>query len=457
MFHNFMSARDRFQIVTALGLFALALSLGALATPAHALPSYARQTGQTCAFCHTGLPELTPQGREFKLNGYVQGGGDEKGLPRIAAMIQSGFTHTEKGQPSGAAQHFGPNDNFELDQASLFYGGAIWADQGLGAFIQGTYDGVARQIHWDNADIRLARQTELFGQDLTYGVTLNNNPSVQDVWNTTPAWRYPFFTSFLAPTPSAAALVDNSFGQQVVGLGAYGWWNHMVYAEISGYRTLSFSTERTLGISASGTSSFDGIAPYWRLAVEPSWGPHSLELGTFGMYAGVHPGRVTSFGTDSITDVGFDTQYQYNANPHSVGVQASYIREFQNLHATFGTGGSSNTHDILDTVRVKASYFYDHVYGINVSYFNISGTTDPGLNGGLPSNNGSPNSDGWIFEANYIPFSNGGPSWWPWLNTRIGLQYTLYNHFNGGTANFDGAGRNASHNNTLYLYSVLAF
>jgi hypothetical protein len=40
---------------------------------------------------------------------------------------------------------------------------------------------------------------------------------------------------------------------------------------------------------------------------------------------------------------------------------------------------------------------------------------------------------------------------------RFGAQFTLYNHFNGGTTNFDGAGRNAGHNDTLYLYGLLAF
>jgi hypothetical protein len=39
-----------------------------LAAPrAEALPSYARQTGQECAACHNGFPELTPYGRLFKL------------------------------------------------------------------------------------------------------------------------------------------------------------------------------------------------------------------------------------------------------------------------------------------------------------------------------------------------------------------------------------------------------
>ncbi len=42
-----------------------------LASPSRAVPSFARQTGMTCAACHTVFPELTPFGREFKLNGYV--------------------------------------------------------------------------------------------------------------------------------------------------------------------------------------------------------------------------------------------------------------------------------------------------------------------------------------------------------------------------------------------------
>ena len=52
-----------------LAAFALALTavlagavafLAASAGPAEALPSYARQTGQPCAACHTAFPELTP-------------------------------------------------------------------------------------------------------------------------------------------------------------------------------------------------------------------------------------------------------------------------------------------------------------------------------------------------------------------------------------------------------------
>ena len=41
------------------------------ATPAWAVPSFARQTGMACAACHTVFPELTHFGRVFKANGYV--------------------------------------------------------------------------------------------------------------------------------------------------------------------------------------------------------------------------------------------------------------------------------------------------------------------------------------------------------------------------------------------------
>ena len=54
--------------------YALALAVIATsATPARAVPSYARQTGQECIACHVSFPELTPYGRYFKLTGYTIG------------------------------------------------------------------------------------------------------------------------------------------------------------------------------------------------------------------------------------------------------------------------------------------------------------------------------------------------------------------------------------------------
>ena len=55
-----------------LRLSVIALLLALPLTPAHAVPSFARQTGYTCAVCHTVFPQLTAFGRNFKLHGYTQ-------------------------------------------------------------------------------------------------------------------------------------------------------------------------------------------------------------------------------------------------------------------------------------------------------------------------------------------------------------------------------------------------
>ena len=51
-----------------------ALTFVVLNGNAYAIPSYARQTGLACSSCHYSFPELTPFGRNFKLNGYTMVG-----------------------------------------------------------------------------------------------------------------------------------------------------------------------------------------------------------------------------------------------------------------------------------------------------------------------------------------------------------------------------------------------
>src|ERR1700681_1566971 len=85
-----------------------ACSLLGFAVPASAVPSFARQTGMACAACHTVFPELTPFGREIKLNGYVinkikqiTGISAENrqplalsSIPPLSVMLQISYTHT---------------------------------------------------------------------------------------------------------------------------------------------------------------------------------------------------------------------------------------------------------------------------------------------------------------------------------------------------------------------------
>ena len=63
------------------------------------------------------------------------------------------------------------------------------------------------------------------------------------------------------------------------------------------------------------------------------------------------------------------------------------------------------------------------------------------------SASGKPDSKGFIFELAYLP----------WYNTRFSVQYTVYDRFNGGATDYDGSGRNAGDNDTLYLDAWLMF
>ncbi len=435
--------------VTALvGIATLAavLGVGLLPRSAASLPLYARQTGQPCATCHTAFLELTPFGRRFKLGGYTLGGGDWKGPP-FAVMLQPTFTNTQAAQPGGAAPGFGVNNNFVMQQMSLFTGGKI--TENLGAFIQGTYDGVGRNFGWDNTDIRYARSVNIGSHTLLWGIDLNNNPTVQDVWNTIPAWSFPFVSSALAPSPVASTFIEQVYAQQVAGLSAYGFLDDKFYFEFGGYRPLSNRTQLTLGVDPTGESPISGVAPYWRIAAEPNFGAHSWEIGTFGLASQVVPMGISGAGTDSFTDIGADTQYQYLGDPHTVTLRAAWIHEYHDTSASRRLGLADNSDDTLRSLNVSASYIYDKTWSLTAGRLQVGGTSDAGLYG---TTTGSPNSGGWIGEIAYLPFSHGGPSYWPWLNLRIGLQYMRWNKFDGATTNVDGNGRSAHDNNTLFLY-----
>jgi len=424
----------------------------AYAPVAEALPSYARQTGQQCAACHNGFPELTPYGRLFKLNGYTFTGGTSN-WPALAAMAVPSFTHTAKDQAGGAAPGFAPNDNFGFT-GSLFYGGKIVDN--VGAFAQVTYDQTVNQFTWDNLDLRYANAGQLAGKELVYGLSLNNNPTVEDVWNSTPAWGFPYVSSGLAPTPAAATLIEGGLAQQVLGLSPYVYWNRLIYASVSGYRTLGPWPLSALGVSPVGTSAIDGLAPAWRVAIEPQWGNNTWEFGTFGMSASLVPQRLTGSGTDRLTDVGLDTQYQFLGARDSFSVQARYIYEDQNFAASQALGLTTNSHNNLRSFNLKGTYYYRQMIGFTAGYFRTDGTPDPLLYGPVSATN-SPNSNGYVFELDYVPYNYGGPSFWPWLNMKFGLQFVHYTKFNGASSNFDGAGTNASDNDTVFAFTWLAF
>jgi len=109
-------------------VLAIVMLVIGIAPRAHAVPTFARQTGQPCTTCHICSfgPQLTPFGRDFKIGGYTQAGGEglASKIP-LSAMLLPSFTNTGSGPPGGAAPHFGDNNNVAMDQVSLFLAGRI--------------------------------------------------------------------------------------------------------------------------------------------------------------------------------------------------------------------------------------------------------------------------------------------------------------------------------------------
>ncbi len=419
--------------------------------PAAALPLYARQTGQACQACHVSFPELTPYGRYFKLTGYTIG--ERQTIP-LATMAQVSRTATANNSENGAEVN-PKNNSVVFTGASLFAGGRI--TDNFGAFAQWTYNGLygdpntgqlSHHSSVDNTDIRYAGKLLTAGAqepDVVYGITLHNNPTVQDVWNSTPAFGFPFAASPVASTPAAATLIDGGLAQAAAGLGFYSFWKKSIYGELTLYRTAD-GVLRFL--RAGDVTELKGLNPYWRLAYNHEWGASALEIGTFGMQVDLYPDPTNPHGpTDRYLDTAFDAQYQYITDPHTVTAQATYIRENQTLDATFGGGGSSNATDTLRTLRGKLTYYYQRTYGATLAYTDTSGSADAGLWGPAGSASGSPDSTWWTLELNYLLMPN----------VRLMAQYVDYVKFNGGTRDYDGMGRNAHDNSTLFLNVWAAF
>jgi hypothetical protein len=376
-------------------------------------------------------------------------------------MAELGFTHLKDKVPGGLSADYPSNNAWSIQQTSIFFGGAIDAAIGLGAFVQATYDAVAHQFHWDNTDIRLARPGKLFNMPLYYGVTFNNNPGVTDLWNTPPAWGYPFVPAELGVGTTAETQLS-ALGQAVFGGGAYGALNlnlsDLLYAEGDLYKSLPNHTAYALGVGPE--DPIKGVIPYWRLALQHSWASNSLEIGTIGLIDNPYPAGFTHGPTDQLVDVGADSQAQWILPDQAFSLQALYIHEFQHWTASYPLGQTANANDGLDTVTLTASYLLLQQYGITESYNIIDGSKDAGIYTAAPiggNANGAPNTQSFTTELDYYPFNNGSPGPIAFANAKFFVEGTIYPQFNGLGRNYDGGGRSASANNLVFAGIWLAF
>lgn len=428
----------------------------------YAIPSFSRQTGMACAQCHINAfgPQLNSFGRFFKLTGYTMG--DNNKFPPISAMlIGPSFTHSNKDVASPTSP-FNKNDNLSADEISVFYAGKIFTSDvvNAGAFAQFTYEPNAHAFAWDNTDIRFTRNATVAGHNLNVGISLNNNPTAQDLWNTTPTWGFPFSGSpveDLPGPPGDASPLINNLGQTVGGATAYMMVDENIYVEAGAYASLAPSVQRTFGVLGSDTADkIDGGAPYWRVAYQHNFDHTYVEVGQYGLIADILPGRVGTAGTDHYRDLGVDASLQYDPagdNKHIFQLWGNAIWEHQNLSASQALGNTANRSSSLSNVNITGSYTYEQTYQINLGYFGSKGSTDA-VFWGNPSAN--PDTDGYIVELDYTPFGKADSIWAPYLNARFAVQYVGFTKYLGRSSNYDGTGRDASDNNTLYLNAWFA-
>ena len=464
-------ARNQFQ--NTLFLFLTCLSFF-VTNHAQALPTFARQTGQSCVACHAGgqFPELTPYGRIFKLTGYTIG---TQGNP-FSGLVLAEVTQNKNNIDSATGTIVTQNNTPIIPTGSVFIAGKL--TDNIGGFAQITYNvydhqDTASPLQWrgrlvsDNTDLRYVNRSLDSNNDLILGITVNNNPSVQDVWNSSPGWNFPYVsssgggTAYSLPKP----ILERGFGSPAAGVGGYVFWNKSLYAEITGYQTANgfwkfLSQGYKMGSAAEAGSPLvysQGISPYARVAYSHEWKDQNAMIGLIGMNANIYPvdsNNLPAFGpVVHYNDKGIDGQYQYLLEPHTFTSQVRYVRETINDDTAQAYANS----DTLNSIFTKVTYVYRNQYGANIAYRKITGSSDSGAYPTLLQNptassystsaRNSPNTKLWTPEVFWLPLQN----------LRIGLQYNLYTEYLGAASNYDGYKRNASDNNSAYLYAWVAF
>jgi hypothetical protein len=413
---------------------------------AYAVPRFSRQTGLSCNKCHSNPPELTAFGRDFKLKGYlmtIDAPGEavenkylwlSKAIP-LSAMIQISDTATQKKQAGTQ------NNSVEFPQQLSFFLAGKFAPH-FGGLAQITYSHASDHFSMDNTDLRFAGQRELGGKDWEYGLTLNNNPTVEDPWNSTPAWGFPWVSSDSAPSPIASPVINGALAQDVAGLGAYSLWNHHLYTDLSVYR--SEHAGAPTPVAGTGQAfNINGVAPYWRAAWQQDWGRNYIELGTYGIYLRSFPGAVAG-PADRYVDPSVDFQYEHPFGTRSLDAHGSFTYEGSALNATYAAGNASAKSNDLQLLKLDSTFHWSSRYSATGAFFSTTGNSDKLLYAPAPltgSKSGSPDSKGYTVQFGY----------WPVQNLDLSANYTGYTKFNGASTNYDGANRSASDNNSFYI------
>jgi hypothetical protein len=392
---------------------------------AHAVPAYARQTGNACADCHAGAygPALTPYGMRFKMNGYTDTDGNGTKIP-VAMQITGMRTVPAQGQSTN-----------ELSEADLYLAGRINDEIGGYVKVQSQNGGDNKfNTQLSDMDLRfVAKDLKLGGKETTIGVTVNNNPGFSD-----PVDALPAATNNGPPTVSGTLLnpsSSNTLAHRVIGASVYALYDKDWYGELGTYNSLPTSVQDHLGYSISGDPGRLSDTAYARFAYMKDLKSQFFSAGVVGLTTKRQLPRVGP--SEGITDVGYDLTYQYLGNRENI-LQLAYVNILERRrYATspFGAlpGLVALPNGVVHDQTATLSYTFKQSYGVVISHLISTGTHD--IVRYVPY--GQPDTSSNSYTVFWAPFGKDD-SFTSIANLKLAATWFRFTKYNGSSINIFG-------------------
>lgn len=361
----------------------LAATIVVLPERAVAVPSFSKQTGRPCSSCHTIWPRLNRTGREFKLTAYTDVAED---YPKLMKDRLDQLQYL----PVSLAVLMLPyekvtDQNSETkipDEVALFLAGRI--SPYIGAFVEFAWENAEDKI---NLELAKGAGYYRFGNTTVGAVAMKSDPGGGDIFNTLRGNAYEPTTSPLIFTQTRAAGDFFQYGGSNQGGIVYGkFLNNILYASAGVFR---------------GHESNDPADFYGRVAAEYPFGEANANIGAY-VYTGkerYQKNTPMEYESD-VTRSGVDGSYQWESGSHLVDVHGIYM-----YGKDKDLDGSSGNDIKFNGFYGEVLYAFDRKYMARVSYDYMSSDQDQSLD-----------KKGWTV----------GVAYFPWLNTKFGLDFSYF-------------------------------
>lgn len=391
-------------------------------TQAQAIPSFARQTGSSCADCHVGSygPSLTPYGMRFKLGGFTDTDGNGTKIPASGQLTWS------RRNPSRG------DSTARLTQADLYLAGRVNDNIGGYSKIRSNNSGNATfTTQLDDVDLRfVSKPFQLAGKDAMLGVSVNNNPGISDPIHVLP--NASTFTPAAVSNASSTMLSSSALSNRVIGASVYGLYDRNWYGEVGSYSALSVDAQDHLGWQPNGDPGKLSDTGYARLAYMKDMKRQFFSVGMSAMTT--RRQRPRTGPSDEFTDLGYDLTYQFLGTREHV-LSLAYVNIYERRRYGSPLLPSDPTLAPLSrgSVRdqtISMNYVFKQTYGVLAAHMMNTGSFDAAryLPYGLPDTTSN------LILLYWTPFGKEG-TYTSNANVRVSASWFRFDKFNGSATN----------------------